>query len=194
MSKYILTDELVDKLYKEEKVKNKEIDRLRNDLELHIAAEDKGWRLYNDSLKKIEQLKSWINDLQAGMYINCVYCGHRYGPDDKVPASMADVLKEHIEQCPKHPLFEANQEIERLKEERKHEDKLKRLYLDQLADQGNQIEQLEKEKEWLIKLLYKKICATPITLDAYRRSITDLMQQELKEEVRRFDNKGAPID
>ena len=44
-----------------------------------------------------------------------------------------------------------------------------------------EIERLEKEKEWLIKLLYKKICATPITLDAYRRSITDLMQQALKE-------------
>ena len=45
----------------------------------------------------------------------------------------------------------------------------------------SEIERLKKEKEWLIKLLYKKICATPITLDAYRRSITDLMQQALKE-------------
>jgi len=40
------------------------------------------------------------------------------------------------------------------------------------------MEQLKREKEWLIKLLYKNICATPITLDAYRRTITDLMQQE----------------
>jgi hypothetical protein len=38
------------------------------------------------------------------MYINCVYCGHRYGPDDEIPATMADVLKEHIAQCPKHPM------------------------------------------------------------------------------------------
>ena len=48
--------------------------------------------------------KQWVDDLQKGMYVNCVYCGHRYGPADKVPVSMADVLKEHIEQCPKHPL------------------------------------------------------------------------------------------
>jgi hypothetical protein len=38
------------------------------------------------------------------MYINCVYCGHRYGPKDKVPATMADALKQHIEQCPSHPM------------------------------------------------------------------------------------------
>ena len=50
------------------------------------------------------RLRNWVNDLQAGMYINCVYCGHRYGPDDEVPATMADVLKEHIEQCPEHAM------------------------------------------------------------------------------------------
>ncbi len=54
--------------------------------------------------EEIAQLKQWIDDLQSGMYINCVYCGHRYGPKDQVPASMADVLKAHIEQCPKHPM------------------------------------------------------------------------------------------
>ena len=51
-----------------------------------------------------KRLEDWINDLQAGMYINCVYCGHRYGPDTEVPPTMTDVLKKHIEQCPKHPL------------------------------------------------------------------------------------------
>lgn len=40
------------------------------------------------------------------MYINCVYYGHRYGPQDEVPCSMADVLKEHIAHCPEHPLAE----------------------------------------------------------------------------------------
>ncbi|KKN30936.1 hypothetical protein LCGC14_0828870, partial [marine sediment metagenome] len=62
-------------------------------------------------VEEIERLNSWVNDLQAGMYVNCVYCGHRYGAETEVPASMADVLKEHIEQCPEHPLFEARQEI-----------------------------------------------------------------------------------
>lgn len=55
-------------------------------------------------LDQRDDLQQWVNDLQAGMYINCVYCGHRYGPDDEVPAAMADVLREHVEQCPKHPM------------------------------------------------------------------------------------------
>jgi len=51
-----------------------------------------------------ERLYHWIDDLQSNMYINCVYCGHRYGPDDEVPATMAQILKEHVERCPKHPM------------------------------------------------------------------------------------------
>jgi len=54
--------------------------------------------------KEISMLQKWINDLQSGMYINCVYCGHRYGASEDVPASMADILKEHIENCPRHPM------------------------------------------------------------------------------------------
>jgi hypothetical protein len=51
-----------------------------------------------------ETLQQWVNDLQSGMYVNCVYCGHRYGPAETTPVSMADALKEHIENCPKHPM------------------------------------------------------------------------------------------
>ena len=54
--------------------------------------------------KENDRLRQWVADLQAGCYINCVYCGHRYGPDDEVPAAMADVLKEHVEKCPEHPM------------------------------------------------------------------------------------------
>lgn len=54
----------------------------------------------------IERLKKWIDDLQSGMYINCVYCGHRYGPKDQVPTSMADALKLHIASCPQHPMHQ----------------------------------------------------------------------------------------
>jgi len=74
--------------------------------------------------EEITQFKQWVNDLQSGMYINCVYCGHRYGPREDTPVSMADVLKEHIEQCPKHPMSKLKQEIEekdRLLEEREKE-------------------------------------------------------------------------
>ena len=57
------------------------------------------------------ELEQWIDDLQSGMYINCVYCGFRYGPKDKVPSTMADALKEHIEQCPKHPMSKLKNEF-----------------------------------------------------------------------------------
>jgi DNA-directed RNA polymerase subunit RPC12/RpoP len=53
---------------------------------------------------EIKNLIQWVEDLQSGMYINCVYCGHRYGPAKKTPVSMAEVLKQHIEQCSKHPM------------------------------------------------------------------------------------------
>lgn len=52
----------------------------------------------------LKRYKEWVNDLQSGMYVNCIYCGYRYGPADKVPVSMAEVLKQHIEQCPEHPM------------------------------------------------------------------------------------------
>ncbi len=59
----------------------------------------------------VEAAQQWVADLQSGMYVNCVYCGHRYGPNETTPVTMADVLKEHIEQCPSHPLSEANAEL-----------------------------------------------------------------------------------
>lgn len=57
-----------------------------------------------ENAEEIGRLKQWVADLQAGTFITCVYCGHRYGPDDEVPAAMADVLKEHIQQCAEHPM------------------------------------------------------------------------------------------
>jgi len=66
-------------------------------------------------INQVQQLKDWVSDLQSGMYVNCVYCGHRYGPKEDTPVAMADVLKEHIAVCPDHPLSHANQEIEELK-------------------------------------------------------------------------------
>ena len=58
--------------------------------------------------------RKWIDDLQSGMYINCVYCGHKYGPKDEVSSTMADALKEHIEQCPKHPMSALKKEHDEL--------------------------------------------------------------------------------
>jgi hypothetical protein len=53
--------------------------------------------------KEVHDLNLWVDDLQAGLYINCVYCGHRFGPKDSFPPSMRDKLSEHIFECAKHP-------------------------------------------------------------------------------------------
>jgi len=53
---------------------------------------------------EVERLKGWVDDLQGGMYVNCVYCGHRYGPGETTPVTMADALKAHVETCSKHPM------------------------------------------------------------------------------------------
>ena len=57
------------------------------------------------------RLQQWVNDLQSGMYVNCVYCGHQYGPRQRTPISMADVLKKHVESCPKHPMSALKAEL-----------------------------------------------------------------------------------
>lgn len=88
-----------------------ELDNLTNEIEQGFMQRG-GWKACRYLLGKLvgrlererDRLQQWVHDCQAGMYINCVYCGHRYGPDDEVPATMADVLKEHIEQCPQHPM------------------------------------------------------------------------------------------
>lgn len=60
-----------------------------------------------------ERLAGWVSDLQAGMYVNCVYCGHRYGPGETTPVSMADALKAHVEQCAGHPMNALRAEVDK---------------------------------------------------------------------------------
>ena len=50
------------------------------------------------------KLHAWVSDLQGGMAVNCVYCGHCYGPTENTPVSRADLLKAHVEFCPGHPM------------------------------------------------------------------------------------------
>jgi len=64
---------------------------------------------------EIENLRNWVSDCQSGMYVNCVYCGHRYGPKDGTPVAMADILTRHIEQCSKHPMSALKAEVEDLR-------------------------------------------------------------------------------
>jgi hypothetical protein len=54
--------------------------------------------------EEIARLKAWVSDLQSGLYVNCIYCGHRYGPGETTPVSMADALKAHVMKCPEHPM------------------------------------------------------------------------------------------
>ncbi len=72
--------------------------------ELRVAAE-----------VEVARLTAWVADLQSGMYVNCVYCGHRYGPKETTPVAMADALKEHIEQCDQHPMSVLKRENEEYK-------------------------------------------------------------------------------
>jgi len=71
--------------------------------------------LFQDAAEEIQNLRKWVGDLQDGMYVNCIYCGHRYPPG--TPESRDKYLYEHICTCPKHPLSKALKEIDRLKAE-----------------------------------------------------------------------------
>jgi hypothetical protein len=82
-----------------------------------LTSLQEGWNLLADTdsaeflrqvKAEVKRLKKWVSDLQSGMYVNCVYCGYRYGPDPGTPVAMADVLKAHIAKCPEHPLSKAN--------------------------------------------------------------------------------------
>lgn len=71
-----------------------------------------GQDLARRSAVMIDRLRKWVTELQAGMTVNCVYCGHSYGPDPGTPIAMAEILRQHIEKCPEHPLSKALQQID----------------------------------------------------------------------------------
>lgn len=64
---------------------------------------------------EIEALNAWIADLQSGLYVNCIYCGHRYAPG--VPAARDVALYSHITQCKKHPLSKALARVAELEQQ-----------------------------------------------------------------------------
>lgn len=66
---------------------------------------------------ELYRYKQWIDDLQSELYVNCVYCGHRYGRGEITSVSMGDVFHKHIEQCTQHPMFALKKEVELLKNE-----------------------------------------------------------------------------
>lgn len=50
---------------------------------------------------ELTHYKAWVADLQSGMYINCMFCGFRYGPSNE---KMQERLEDHIYKCSKHPI------------------------------------------------------------------------------------------
>lgn len=60
------------------------------------------------------RLRQWVSDMQEGCWVNCVYCGHRYGHEKDTPVAIADVLKAHVEQCPDHPMSELKRRLTKL--------------------------------------------------------------------------------
>lgn len=69
-------------------------------------------------IQEHKRLCAWVDDLQSGMYVNCVYCGHQYGPGETTPVSMAEALKTHVETCPEHPMSRLKSENRQLRDER----------------------------------------------------------------------------
>lgn len=74
--------------------------------------------VFSDAANEIRRLRQWVADLQDGMYVNCIYCGHRYPPG--IPESRDKALFEHIKTCPKHPLSKALQRIKELEDKCKN--------------------------------------------------------------------------
>lgn len=83
-----------------------------NPIELYESSVARG----GEELPELVRLRQWVADLQSGMFVNCVYCGHRYGPKENTPVTQADILKAHVEVCPEHPMARLNRENAELQE------------------------------------------------------------------------------
>lgn len=51
---------------------------------------------------------------QINLTINCAYCGHICGPYNESREMIEGRLREHIEHCDKHPVFEMRKQIKEL--------------------------------------------------------------------------------
>ncbi len=57
----------------------------------------------------VKEKDEWIDRLEDGRIVTCVYCGHAYPPETQ--RSKRKILYEHIKLCPKHPLRHAEEQI-----------------------------------------------------------------------------------
>lgn len=94
-----------------------EVERLTAEKQADVHCMDTLTERLDDALQEMKRLQNWVNDLLKGKTVNCVYCGYQYGPDENTPVAFADVLKEHIARCPKHPMSALTAENARLRAE-----------------------------------------------------------------------------
>lgn len=92
-----------------------------------------------------DRLRRHIDDLQSGMWVNCVYCGHRYGPGESTPVFMADALKTHVERCPQHPMAALRERTTKVEAELETARNDIRQLTDELASQTHERGVLEEE-------------------------------------------------
>ncbi|NUP13831.1 MAG: hypothetical protein HOW73_47965 [Polyangiaceae bacterium] len=59
---------------------------------------------YRVTLEALKEARAWVRRLRDNRIVTCVYCGHAYPPGSETHG--AEVLKEHIRSCEKHPMRE----------------------------------------------------------------------------------------
>lgn len=65
----------------------------------------------NEANQTVAAQRRWIEDLQSGQWVNCVFCGHRYIPREASPTDPTALLRSHIASCAKHPLHETREAL-----------------------------------------------------------------------------------
>lgn len=106
---------------------------------------------------EIWRLSQWVHDIQSGMFINCVYCGHRYGPKEStgvaIPGAgetMAEALARHVMGCAYHPMAKLAQENAMLREQLAAKDDP--ILRQKLEAAERYVEELDKKNADLKKL------------------------------------------
>lgn len=47
----------------------------------------------------VARLRQWVEDLQGDCWVNCIYCGWRFGPMKELPFSTREVFTGHLKKC-----------------------------------------------------------------------------------------------
>lgn len=143
---------------------------------------DYGWSV---AYQRVVELRQWVADLQSEMYINCVYCGHRYGPAEDTPVAMAEVLRQHIEQCPQHPASKMRERAERAEALLEIERAAARIQSNKAAIWYKRYRELRKALGAIVDV-YDKRAATAGEMDHYNAgAMLDIARAALT----RYDNE-----